>query len=322
MNSTIPGKPAEDLPGAILLDGLLQSFLLGTIVNQAFKYLMDYRDDSWRKRLFVVAVIILSILQTILEDYKVWRTLIHHQKWSTSRIEWSDLFLNGCICWLCEGFYIRRCWKMMDRNIWVLAPLSVLSMVIMAANLYLAIAMGVAFRSLEGTDDTLTASHFLLPSTIVAFSFWIFGSLVLEVTVTTILMISLWHSRTGFKEIDKTVVKVIHMTWESAILPSFCMVIAVGLYHARPRMDDHLVLFFVLLTGKFYTFGMLRTLNSRTKLRQRMQSHDFGRTSLSTWQWDQVATNPGNDRIQTISSTLPVRFKHHFHLLCYSRLVV
>ncbi|KAH9482788.1 hypothetical protein JR316_0004888 [Psilocybe cubensis] len=185
MNNTIPGKPVEDLPGPILLDGLLQSFLLGTIVNQAFKYLLDYRDDSWRKRTFV-------LLQTMLEDYKAWRTLILNQRWSTSRIEWSDLFLNGCICWLCEGFYIKRCWKMMGMKIWVIGPLSVLSMFIMAANLYLAIAMGIAFRSLEleGTDDTLTASRFLLPSTIVAFSVWIFGSLVLEIAVSLLCKLS------------------------------------------------------------------------------------------------------------------------------------
>ena len=61
LNATLPGKPYEDLPGPILLDGLLQSFLLGTIVNQAFKYLMDYRDDSWKKRAFVIGVIGLSV---------------------------------------------------------------------------------------------------------------------------------------------------------------------------------------------------------------------------------------------------------------------
>ena len=47
------------------------------------------------------------------------------------------------------------------------------------------------------------------------------------------------------------------------------------------------MLFFVLITGKFYTFGMLRTLNSRAKLRRRMQSHNLGRTSLTGWNRDQ-----------------------------------
>lgn len=61
MNTTIPGKPVENLPGPILLDGFFQSFLLGTIVNQAFKYILDYRDDSWRKRTFVISVILLSL---------------------------------------------------------------------------------------------------------------------------------------------------------------------------------------------------------------------------------------------------------------------
>ncbi|KAF8913771.1 hypothetical protein CPB84DRAFT_5464 [Gymnopilus junonius] len=305
MNTTIPGKPVENLPGPILLDGFFQSFLLGTIVNQAFKYILDYRDDSWRKREFVISVILLSFLQTVLEDYKVWRTLILHRRWSTSRIEWSDLFLNGTVCWLCEGFYIRRCWKMMGKCIWMLAPLSILSMLIMAANIYLAIAMGIAFRSLAGTDDTLTESHFLLPSTIVAFSFWIFGSLVLETTVTVLLSVSLWRSRTGLREVDKTIFKVIHITWESAILPSICMVIAVGLYHAKPRVDDHLVLFFVLLTGKFYTFGMLRTLNSREKLRREIQAHEhgLGRTSLSTWEWDSATLHTATARQPKPSTT-------------------
>lgn len=57
----IAGKPTESLPGPILLDGLLQSFLLGTIVNQAFKYWIDSRDDSKMKRTFVLSVILLSM---------------------------------------------------------------------------------------------------------------------------------------------------------------------------------------------------------------------------------------------------------------------
>ncbi|KAF4619303.1 hypothetical protein D9613_005166 [Agrocybe pediades] len=137
------------------------------------------------------------------------------------------------------------------------------------------------------------------------------------------VMLSLWRSRTGLREADKTVVKVIHITWESAVLPSICMVVAVGLYHAAPvrafanilmsaithggvfrqRIGDHLVLFFVLLTGKFYTFGMLRTLNSRQNLRLSMQSHGLGRTSLGDWDWDQATLRMANERKQSAAST-------------------
>jgi len=47
-------------------------------------------------------------------------------------------------------------------------------------------------------------------------------------------MVLLWRSRTGLKEVDKTVLRIMHITWESAILPTICIVIAVGLYHAAP----------------------------------------------------------------------------------------
>jgi len=60
-------------------------------------------------------------------------------------------------------------------------------------------------------------------------------------------MVSLWHSKTGLREVDKTVVKVIHITWESAVLPSICMIIAVGLYHAAP-VRHHTVLSLLIIS--------------------------------------------------------------------------
>jgi hypothetical protein len=32
---------------------------------------------------------------------------------ATSRIVWLDVFLNGIVCFLCQAFFIRRCWKVM-----------------------------------------------------------------------------------------------------------------------------------------------------------------------------------------------------------------
>lgn len=42
---------------------------------------------------------------------------------------------------------------------------------------------------------------------------------------------------------------------------------------------------------------MLRTLNSRAKLRSDMQGHELGgRTSLSNWEWDQATLRPASER--------------------------
>lgn len=49
--------------------------------------------------------------------------------------------------------------------------------------------------------------------------------------------------------------------------------------------SHNLVLFFWLMTGKLYTLGIMRSLNSRPGLRGSMTSVDMGRTSISDWQW-------------------------------------
>jgi len=62
-------------------------------------------------------------------------------------------------------------------------------------------------------------------------------------------------------------------------------IIAVSMYNSGSGESRHLVLLFLLMTGKFYTLGILRSLNSRPALRGRMTSDAMGRTSLSGWQW-------------------------------------
>jgi len=61
MDKTISDGSIEEVPGATLLDGFLQSFFLGLVLAQATKYWADFRDDSWRKRVFVAVVVVLSM---------------------------------------------------------------------------------------------------------------------------------------------------------------------------------------------------------------------------------------------------------------------
>ncbi|KAF9464472.1 hypothetical protein BDZ94DRAFT_496392 [Collybia nuda] len=301
MDGTLSGEPVVEIPGAILLGAILQSFLLGVVMVQVIVYWANYQDDSRRKHIFIFAVVIISILQTVLEGYKSWRTIVHQKLWSTSAIQWGDLFLNGLLSSMCECFFIRRCWK-------VLYSLSTLSCTIAIANLYLAVAMGIALHTFGSgvTEASLYSSKHILVSTVVAFSFWIFGSFVLDVIVTSILVITLWRSKTGLRDLDQVVTYIIVITLESAALPAICMLVAVGLYHASPHLKDHLILFFLLLTGKLYVVGMLRTLNSRVKLRQRMKSYDRGRTSVGAFQWDRAGSSemPGDQGTHDLSHSI------------------
>ena len=99
MEKTLSAESVVEIPSSILLSSFIHSFLLGIIVTQYAKYLADYRDDSFRKRVFVASVVLVSVyvcmssspfvhvsksflsLQTILEDYKSWRTVINDRAW-------------------------------------------------------------------------------------------------------------------------------------------------------------------------------------------------------------------------------------------------
>jgi hypothetical protein len=54
------------LIGAVVLNGIFQSFLLGFVLGQMVKYWYDYRDDSRTKRAFVTLIVILSTSDTSL----------------------------------------------------------------------------------------------------------------------------------------------------------------------------------------------------------------------------------------------------------------
>ncbi|KAJ6539550.1 hypothetical protein B0H19DRAFT_1179568 [Mycena capillaripes] len=277
------------IPGAILMDGFLHSFCLGFVLALGLKYWEEYAEDSVRKRAFVLAVVFLSFLQTVLEDYKVWTVAVFHKSWAASPFMWTDFFLNGAICSMCEAFYIRRCWKMTGKSPWALYPMVLLWSSVVGAQFYITITLGLEFQYFT-VDHILSGKvEQLFRNTVVVFSYWVIGCTILDVTVAAILITCLLKSRTGLETSNTVVHRVILLTLETALLPSISMAVAVTVLHGAPNPghNDDLVLFFVFITAKLYAIGLLRTLNARAKLRQRIDSTDLGRTSLATWSWEQ-----------------------------------
>ncbi|KAJ7167542.1 hypothetical protein C8R46DRAFT_1093339 [Mycena filopes] len=275
------------IPGAILMDGILHSFCLGFVLALGLKYWEEYAEDSIRKRVFVLTIVLLSFLQTVLEDYKLWMVAVFRRgSWAGTPLVWTDFFLNGIISAMCEAFYIRRCWKMTGKSRWVLYPMALLWINVVGAQLYINITLGLEFKYF--TRDHIFDAQ-LVRHTVVVFSYWLVGCTILDMTVAAILITSLLKSKTGLEASNSVVHRVILMTLETALLPSIAMVVAVIILHGAPDpgQRNDLVLFFIFITAKLYAIGLLRTLNARAKLRERIDSTDLGRTTLGTWSWDQ-----------------------------------
>ncbi|KAF8213835.1 hypothetical protein K438DRAFT_1927101 [Mycena galopus ATCC 62051] len=291
------------------MDGLLHSFCLGFVLALGLKYWEEYSEDSIRKRAFVLTVVLLSFLQTVLEDYKMWTVAIFQKSWATNPFMWTDFFLNGAICAMCEAFYIRRCWKMTGKSSWALYPMVSLWLGGVGGQFYITITLGLEFKYFMVNHEVNAKVEALFRDTVFVFSYWLVVCTVLDLMVATILITCLLKSKTGLDTSNSVVHRVIFMTLETALLPSISMVSAVTVLHAAPHpgQNDDLILFFVFITAKLYTIGLLRTLNARARLRERIGSADLGRTSLADWSWDQDAPpkqEPLAPRARRLSMTI------------------
>ncbi|KAJ7094503.1 hypothetical protein B0H15DRAFT_829841 [Mycena belliarum] len=276
------------------MDGLLHSFCLGFVLALGLKYWED-AEDSLRKRFFVMTVVFLSIAQTILQDYKVWTVAVVHRPWAGSPLLCVDFFVNGAISLMCEAFYIRRCWKLTGKSPWALYPMIMLWMTTIGAQFYVTITLGLEFWHFSMKSVLPPSIEHLLRNTLFVFSYWVGGCTILDITVAAIMITCLIKSKTGLEASNSVVHRVILLTLETALLPSISMVIAVIIIHGAPNRghNDDLILFFVFITAKLYAIGLLRTLNARAVLRERLGSKDLGRTSLSTYSWKQDLDQEG-----------------------------
>ncbi|KAI0638369.1 hypothetical protein C8Q77DRAFT_1154025 [Trametes polyzona] len=325
------GRPDKYTAGPILIQGFLQYLCQGVIISQGAKFYHRWKDDPVALRVYVIVLLVFSLLQTMLESYKTWVETIDGRHWWTSRLHSTEFFCNAIICSLCEAFLVRRCYRITQRNVFVLIYLCTLLLVAMIATIWLTvrIAQVIGPASQGGHADPLHASMFAYP-------LWVYVTLAMAFSLTVILSVSLWRTRTGLRHLDRTLNHIIFITFESAALPTVCMLASAIAYSirdaeaslfspssslsssphhtsassstssnaaataltltaralgARGAQTLHLDLFFAILTGKVYTLGLLRTLNARTQFRAGMHTSHLGRRSLSGW--DAVAEPPG-----------------------------
>ncbi|KAI9000833.1 hypothetical protein BD414DRAFT_451537 [Trametes punicea] len=293
MSSPPDGHPPKNTAGPILIQGFLQYLCQGDstalVCGSGVKFYHRWKDDPVALRVYVIVLVLFSLVQTVLESYKTWVEVIEEKHWWTSRLHFTEFFCNAVICSLCEAFLIRRCYRITQRSLAVLIPLASLLVTTTVASVLLTVRIAkVVGPFLDGGNaDPLHASKFAYP-------LWVYGTLAMALSLTTILSVSLWRTRTGLRHLDRTLTHVISITFESAALPTLCALASAIIFPVRnARRDDpvataqralHLDLFFAVLIGKAYTLGILRTLNSRAGFRASLLAGELGRRSLTGWE--------------------------------------
>ncbi|KAK6909524.1 hypothetical protein I203_103544 [Kwoniella mangroviensis CBS 8507] len=108
---------------------------------------------------------------------------------------------------------------------------------------------------------------------------WLCGSLSADLMITTSIMWSLMKSKTGWKDTDDTISRLIRVMVETQLPPTLLVIFFFIVTFGFPLL--YLDIFALWVQSKFYTCGLLASLNSRYSLRRttKNDSSNHGRTN-------------------------------------------
>nr|XP_019044199.1 hypothetical protein I302_07481 [Kwoniella bestiolae CBS 10118]OCF23129.1 hypothetical protein I302_07481 [Kwoniella bestiolae CBS 10118] len=107
---------------------------------------------------------------------------------------------------------------------------------------------------------------------------WLIGALGAALLITCSIMWGLWKSKTGWKQTDRTITRLIRVMIETQIPPTLLLIVFFIFAYACP--STYLDVYPLWLQSKFYTCSLLASLNSRYSLRRAIaHGSSSGRTT-------------------------------------------
>ncbi|OCF38364.1 hypothetical protein I317_07872 [Kwoniella heveanensis CBS 569] len=110
---------------------------------------------------------------------------------------------------------------------------------------------------------------------------WLAAGLGADILITSVIMASLLRSRTGWKSTDKTIMKLLAIIVETQLPPTIIILVFLITFGGFAH-ENYLDVWPQWVQSKFYTCGLLASLNSRYSLRRAMKndsSHGKAKTN-------------------------------------------
>lgn len=245
--------------GAILLGTCIGCGLTGIVFVQTVLYFKFYPSDSTNNKILVVIVWALDMMHTILIIASVWESVIVN----FAKPELMDLIpralglsvaITAAVTFLVHCFFANRVRKLTKR--WYLA----------APIVFLAFLRLLA--ACVSTSEIIRLRHYSL--FIKPFPSWIFTlgvtlSASVEFCITTVMVIFLGRSRTGFATMNHIINSLILYTLETG---SFTCAVTIASLICWMVMRHNLIFLGMhFAIAKLYANSLLATLNTRKRLR-------------------------------------------------------
>ncbi|KAH8810275.1 hypothetical protein DL96DRAFT_1716978 [Flagelloscypha sp. PMI_526] len=297
MSAAHSGPDFTAAVGPSLIGFFFNLFLCGVLVVQVYIYYMAFGKDKLWTKAIVYIVFILEVVQTLMKC--VDRFLIDVESYTNpsvitdNKTSWFCIpILTALTSGIVQAFFGYRVYVFSKS--WFVAGLVWIAT---AAQISSGVAQGVISAPL-----TLPGVAEKTRNTIIA---WVSSTVVCDVLIAVLLSYYLQKMRSGIKETDKLITRIVRLTVETGTVTAIWAILVIILFFIRPPW----FLIFTDSIGKIYANNLMVMFNRRIELTigggESLQSFHVGLPShLSTF-GASIPTNSTRAREQTFSVSTP-----------------
>ncbi|KDQ53517.1 hypothetical protein JAAARDRAFT_427087 [Jaapia argillacea MUCL 33604] len=255
--------------GPTIVSMIIQALEMGVLLQHSVSFWTRSHREKMPVNLIVAFVSLVALLQTALIFYTTsdkyvthfgdW-SLVVHQEWP----EKIQALLTVCMAAPVQGFLIWRCWMLTKRKWLFLVPMMAILVAYIIISLY--VTQKVLPMNFKVSSTSSGALHHKIkidPSFVLS----LLLPAVLDIFITTTLLSYFVRSQSYIftSHFRRVINRLITITWESALPPSCCAVIAFVTYVTTVNVSFWDLTFQAIL-GKLYVLSLFVTLNGRAEL--------------------------------------------------------
>lgn len=250
---------ADDTFGAFLVGVVVSAALYGVTCMQTWYYFCRYFSDPWYNKLLVGAIFLSDSIHQALITHTVYTYLVtdFDNVNDLEKLVWSlsvEVLFNGFTGFMVQSFLTMRVYRLSDKN--VIATASVLSLVIAE---FVIVIIYVA-KAVKLT--TFVQVPQLKPLSMSVNAVAAAGDVLIAIFLCTFLQ----RSRTGFRQSDSLINKLMLFSINTGLLTSICAVMSLVSIIVWP--DTFIYIAFYFCVGRLYCNSLLATLNVRKSIRR------------------------------------------------------
>ncbi|KAH9486076.1 hypothetical protein JR316_0000140 [Psilocybe cubensis] len=254
-----PSSALDSTFGAMLIGVFFAIFFQGVLSFQAWNYYENFPNDPLKFKLLVSVAWGLDTIHTVIICQFMYHYLVTNWGFQAALVDATTeliihILLVGMSCFVCQVYFMHRIWILSEKKILVLCIALAPSLTALILNIHLPLKMIFAHFSIPElvlTEKESAALYFI--------------SALSDVVIAGFLcyFLRLSNRRTQFQATRLVLKDILHYVVATGILTSACEIGAV-------IAAIHFSL------GRLYTNSLLAALNSRKKIRDRLQGNASG----------------------------------------------